>query len=245
VRLWIDTDVGTNPDDAIALVLACVHPDVTLMGVSTVGGDEEERASVARRLLATAGHDGVPVIAGPELEPGRVADAGSEALLAIGPLTNVARMVERGTVPGRLALMGGVRGRVLHRGEWREVETNFGADPGSAALVVARADPLIVPLDVTADVVLTEHERDRLGVEVPALRDDLARWVAPVCLHDPLALFAVAGEPFISVGRARLRVDERGRLVDASDGAERRVVVAADRDAAIARTFQLVGRERR
>ena len=28
VRLWIDTDVGDNPDDAVALLVAAAHPDV-------------------------------------------------------------------------------------------------------------------------------------------------------------------------------------------------------------------------
>ena len=39
MRLWIDTDVGTNPDDAVALLCALAHPEVDLVGVSTVGAD--------------------------------------------------------------------------------------------------------------------------------------------------------------------------------------------------------------
>jgi len=50
VRLWIDTDVGTNPDDAVALLCAAGHRDVDLVGVSTVDGDTEWRAEVARAL---------------------------------------------------------------------------------------------------------------------------------------------------------------------------------------------------
>ena len=38
VRLWIDTDIGDNPDDAVALLCAAAHPDVELVGVSTTGG---------------------------------------------------------------------------------------------------------------------------------------------------------------------------------------------------------------
>ena len=52
MRLWIDTDVGTNPDDAVALLCAAGHRDVDLVGVSTVDGDTEWRAEIARSLLA-------------------------------------------------------------------------------------------------------------------------------------------------------------------------------------------------
>ena len=37
MRLWIDTDIGTTVDDAVALLAAVAHPAVELVGVSTVG----------------------------------------------------------------------------------------------------------------------------------------------------------------------------------------------------------------
>ena len=39
MRLWVDTDIGDNPDDTIALWCAAHSPDVELVGVSTVDGD--------------------------------------------------------------------------------------------------------------------------------------------------------------------------------------------------------------
>jgi len=36
-KVWIDTDAGT--DDAIALMIAMSHPDVDIVGISTVGGN--------------------------------------------------------------------------------------------------------------------------------------------------------------------------------------------------------------
>ena len=51
MRLWIDTDVGTNPDDAVALLCAAAHSDVDLVGVSTVDGDTEWRAEIGRTLV--------------------------------------------------------------------------------------------------------------------------------------------------------------------------------------------------
>jgi inosine-uridine nucleoside N-ribohydrolase len=141
--------------------------------------------------------------------------------------------------------MGGIRGRVRHRGAWRETETNFGSDPAAATLVVDALDPVVVPLDVTAAVVLTDEERERLDADVPPLQEPLEQWADAVCIHDPLALFTLVDEPFTTVGRRRLRVDERGRLQDDGATAERRVVVAVDRDAAIARMFHLLVGEHR
>ena len=51
MRLWIDTDVGDNPDDAVALLCAAAHPDIELVGVSTTGGQTEWRAELARQLV--------------------------------------------------------------------------------------------------------------------------------------------------------------------------------------------------
>ena len=245
MRLWIDTDVGTNPDDAIAILLACHHPDVTVVGVSTVAGDEDTRAAVARRLLASQGIGDIPVVPGARLDPRDVATVAPDALLAIGPLTTVARLVPHEVWPERVAVMGGIRGRVRHRGAWRETETNFASNPAAAALVVDALDPVIVPLDVTAAVVLTDDERARLDAHVPPLQESLEGWADPVCIHDPVALLTLVDEPFTTVGRQPLRVDERGRLRDDGAAAERRVVVAVDRDTAIARMFHLLVGEHR
>ena len=58
MRLWIDTDVGGDPDDAIALLCAAAHPAVDLVGVSTVDGDHERRVGVARSLVEAPVHRG-------------------------------------------------------------------------------------------------------------------------------------------------------------------------------------------
>src|SRR2546428_9244235 len=102
VRLWIDTDIGTNVDDAVALLAAVAHPAVELVGVSTVGSDPERRAAVAVGLLAAAGVDlgSVVVAAGAEAAVAGVASSGAEALLAIGPLANVAAVTAAGVRPG-------------------------------------------------------------------------------------------------------------------------------------------------
>jgi purine nucleosidase len=63
-RLLLDTDIGTDADDAIALALALRHPDIDLRAVTTVSGDTQRRAAIARKLLRLAGRDDVVVAAG-------------------------------------------------------------------------------------------------------------------------------------------------------------------------------------
>ncbi len=64
VKLFIDTDIGSNVDDAFALALAAKLPDVELIGVTTVGSMVAVRAQLARKILTTIGKRGVPVSAG-------------------------------------------------------------------------------------------------------------------------------------------------------------------------------------
>jgi inosine-uridine nucleoside N-ribohydrolase len=60
----LDTDIGTDVDDAIALALLTRMPGVELASVTTVGGQTGIRAALARRLLAHCGRSDVPVAAG-------------------------------------------------------------------------------------------------------------------------------------------------------------------------------------
>jgi inosine-uridine nucleoside N-ribohydrolase len=239
--VWIDTDVGTNPDDAIALLLACAHPRVELAGVSTTGGDEDRRAGVARALLDAVGARDVPVVAGPAFDPATLTDV--DALLAIGPLTNVAR-AGGSTLPAT-TVMGGAMRPVDHRGATRDVESNFAADPRAAATVLRSADVVLVPLDVTARMRLDDGERARLADVAPAARDELARWDHPVCLHDPLALLAALGEPVVHVEERGIAVGDDGRVLERDAGRVQRVVDDVDAGAAIERILTLLGDARR
>jgi purine nucleosidase len=59
----LDTDIGSDVDDALALGMLLGSPEVELVGVTTVYGDTELRARLARRLIGLAGAD-VPCNAG-------------------------------------------------------------------------------------------------------------------------------------------------------------------------------------
>ena len=85
MKVWIDTDIGSDIDDAVALLCAARHPNLELVGVSTVLGRVEVRAWLARELLDRAGLVEVPVLPGtvrPVSGAEPPEDAGSYGVLA-------------------------------------------------------------------------------------------------------------------------------------------------------------------
>jgi inosine-uridine nucleoside N-ribohydrolase len=234
---------GTNVDDAVALLVALAHPSVELVGISTVGPDPERRAGLAVGFLADAGVDlgSVTVVAGastPLGSPGSSAEAssgaadvvdavsssGPDALLAIGPLTNVAALTSAKVRPPELTIMGGALHPVEHRGELRTVEHNFVSDPEAAATVLGEPGAVVVPLDATVATRLDERLVARLVATAPVLEPMVQAWVAEwgeVVLHDPAALLIAAGDgtELARFERRRLQVGPDGRLTDGGRGA--------------------------
>jgi inosine-uridine nucleoside N-ribohydrolase len=120
----LDTDIGTDIDDAFALALIINSPELDLLGVTTVSGDTQARARLAAKLLWEAGGAWrkVPVYAGEVGKPQRIDQArwangftspalhmhgavdfmkaeisrrpGQITLIAIGELTNVAALLK-------------------------------------------------------------------------------------------------------------------------------------------------------
>ena len=225
-RLWIDTDIGTNVDDAVALLAAVAHPSIELVGVSTVGSNPERRADVVVGLLASAGADlgSISVVAGGGDVIDAVASSGADALLAIGPLTNVAALTAAGVRPPELTIMGGALQPVEHRGQLRTVEHNFASDPEAAATVLSVDGAVIVPLDATVATRLDERLLLRLVAAAPVLEPMVQAWVAEwseVVLHDPAALLIAAGDgsELARFERRRLRVERDGRLIEGGPAA--------------------------
>jgi inosine-uridine nucleoside N-ribohydrolase len=54
----LDTDIGTDIDDAFALALIMSSPELELLGVTTVSGDTAARARLAAKFLWEAGGNG-------------------------------------------------------------------------------------------------------------------------------------------------------------------------------------------
>jgi purine nucleosidase len=121
VPIVLDTDIGTDIDDAFALALVLKSPEVDLRAVTTVSGDTQARARLAAKMLWVAGRRNIPVAAGVpgaklDIAQTRWADGftspsllmisavelmkreidqahGAIVIVAIGPLTNVASLL--------------------------------------------------------------------------------------------------------------------------------------------------------
>jgi inosine-uridine nucleoside N-ribohydrolase len=119
-----DTDIGTDIDDAYALVQIMRSPELKLLGVTTVSGDAVARARLAAKLLAIPGDHfaSVPVYAGISTAPQYMAQCdwargftspalhesggiafmreqinahpGKITLIAVGELTNIAALLD-------------------------------------------------------------------------------------------------------------------------------------------------------
>ena len=62
-KVLLDTDIGTDVDDAVALAYLLSHPDCELLGITTVTGEAEKRASLASIICKAAGKD-IPIYPG-------------------------------------------------------------------------------------------------------------------------------------------------------------------------------------
>ena len=64
--VWLDTDIGSDIDDALCLAYLLAQPRCRLLGVSTVTGQPQERAMLADAVCRAAGRDEVPIWSGVE-----------------------------------------------------------------------------------------------------------------------------------------------------------------------------------
>lgn len=63
----IDTDIGDDVDDALALALALRSPEIDVRGVTTVFGDTQQRAYLAAHVLRVFEREDIPVAAGQQV----------------------------------------------------------------------------------------------------------------------------------------------------------------------------------
>ncbi|MFP8876115.1 MAG: nucleoside hydrolase [Myxococcota bacterium] len=269
-RVWIDTDIGSDVDDALALAYALRHPKLEVVGVSTVFGDVDLRTRITEALLGLAGggkppppvvtglgkplsperkgvmfgHEGRGLLADAKPRPrtlrdpdpearvrelgAGLAEARPDALVAIGPLTNLGALLEAGVSLPPLSIMGGkvAPGKIAGAPEGIE-EWNWFSDPRAAQTVLAAGHveiPRVVPAEVTFRTALAPGDVERL-----AEGDPLARALARLCeewlvflgerlgaqrprvaLHDPLTVATLVDDSLCPFSPQRLRVDERG-----------------------------------
>ena len=64
-KILLDTDIGSDIDDAVALAYLLMQPEAELLGVTTVSGQSRLRAEMVDAICRTAGRE-VPIIPGVE-----------------------------------------------------------------------------------------------------------------------------------------------------------------------------------
>src|SRR5690348_11318405 len=65
VKVILDTDIGSDIDDALCLAYLLAHPECELLGITTVSGEAEKRAMMASALCKVAGKK-APIFPGAE-----------------------------------------------------------------------------------------------------------------------------------------------------------------------------------
>ncbi|MCU1243733.1 MAG: Inosine-uridine preferring nucleoside hydrolase [Candidatus Acidoferrum typicum] len=63
-KIIIDTDIGSDIDDAFAVGLALQSPEFKILGISTAWGDTHLRARLLTRFLKETGHSDIPIAMG-------------------------------------------------------------------------------------------------------------------------------------------------------------------------------------
>jgi purine nucleosidase len=212
-RVLLDTDIGSDVDDALALGLLLASPEeLDLVAVTTVCGDTRLRARIAARLLGVAGRTRIEVCAGeetpilrgpkrfgwfghegkalPEGPDAQLSDEGAALrivraaretpdleLVAIGPLTNIARALALDPkLPARVAgltVMGGhVRSVRLGDKELPHgIDYNLCSDPeATVAVLGAGFATTLVTADVTLQTWMGPADLERLEAAGPVAR---------------------------------------------------------------------------
>ncbi|AJY73436.1 nucleoside hydrolase [Paenibacillus beijingensis] len=256
-RLIIDTDIGSDIDDAMAIALAMKSPELILEGVTTVYGDADLRARMVAKMLQLGKREEVKVYAGLDrpllgnrdiwmaghegeglLEEGEelpyedrhavdfiietvMSNPGEITLVPIGPLTNIAACLIReprvAQYVKEIILMGGVTRLGPGGADMRVVEHNIVCDPEAASVVFRSGAPIVmVGLDVTLQVVITDEERRQLQATGDPLNAALARqmerWFAFVkekhtFMHDPLTVSLLLDRSLVKTKKMKVTVE--------------------------------------
>jgi purine nucleosidase len=249
-KVVLDTDIGTDVDDALALTVLLGSPEVELIGITTVYGDVRLRSQIAMNLCSMVNRE-IPTYMGEEktISGREVWMSGSEGknfksldsftpqtisavdflieavtakpqsidVIAIGPLTNIARAIQSSSdfekKVKRVWMMGGdfTQSRVEH---------NFKCDIDAARIVLESNIPISIldlPNSQKTIIRMTEIEQIRNAPVFGALiYSEIMSWIEPrnqdwTIPHDPIAaLTLLAPQFFESSPSGKVKIDSEG-----------------------------------
>lgn len=64
IKVLLDTDIGSDIDDALCLAYLLMQPRCHLLGITTVTGEPEKRAMLASAICNAAGKGDIPIMSG-------------------------------------------------------------------------------------------------------------------------------------------------------------------------------------
>lgn len=234
----LDTDIGSDVDDLLAIALILGSPELQLSAVTTVYGDVELRARIVARAFAAAGHEAPAITPGnrttrsgrdvwwaghegstlADLESQRYSSSGSAVdelartrrVVAIGPLTNVAEALEQ---PGHrireIAMMGGAFDD--------RTEHNIRSDAAAAAAVFDSGVAVTtVGIEQTERVSFSARELSGLRGELGRMLEAEVRqfWTFSEqdrnTPHDPIAILMLTSPQLFRFERGHIGVTTAG-----------------------------------
>jgi inosine-uridine nucleoside N-ribohydrolase len=227
-----NTALHNTARNALRIVEFVGRPDIPVAAGCDTPYQREKRESA----VLVHGHDGLGGAYLPEPVTGTVTDDApaflanlirqhpDATLVTLGPLTNIAHMVDRfpDAVPARMVMMGGA----AHLGNMTPVaEFNVWHDPEAAARVFdAGLNPVMVGLDATHSVKTYESDFEGVGAHVEALLAPMLRFYTDFYAsvhgermshqHDAIAMAEAIWPGFLEQQPARIDVETRGVLTD-------------------------------
>jgi len=249
-KIILDTDIGTDVDDALALAVLLGSKEVDLIGITTVYGDARLRSTIAMHLCSLLNRK-IPTFIG-ESKPlsGReIWMSGSEGknfkdldsftpettsavdflvetvlaqpqsidVIAIGPLTNIARAIQN-----NLHFAEKVKRVWIMGGDFTQskVEHNFKCDIDAAKAVLESRIPIsILDLPSSQKTIIRMEEIEQIRnapVFGALLYSEIMSWIEPrnqhwTIPHDPIAaLSLLVPEFFESSAAGQVKIDSEG-----------------------------------
>ncbi len=216
----IDTDIGDDIDDALALALALRSPEIDLQGVTTVFGDTPLRARLAAHILKVFGREDVPVAAGAAtpLRPRQRPSGAAQAAI----------VDDRAIFPNICAFSGPeliVQTALAHYGQL----TLLCIGPLTNLATALHMEPRLFPITMLGWNITTRCQLQKSDIEqlyhngspqgqllstlLAVWQRHRPRWHPKLpFLHDPLAVAALCRPEMFSFEEMTVRIFERGPL---------------------------------